>query len=161
MGGFTAVEMMIVVLIIGILASLAVPAMRDMIRMQRVKTASFDLFAGLVLARSEAIKRNTSVTLTPVGGNWVLGWTTTDPNGNVLARQDAFVATKNGAVDNDSASLTLAGPNSVTFNGMGRAVAVAQFSIAAADMATTDDRRYRCVKLDLSGRPVSNTGVCA
>ena len=59
--GFTIAEMMLVVLIIGILSAFAVPSMRSLIRTQEVKTISFDIFASLTLARSEALKRNTNV----------------------------------------------------------------------------------------------------
>ena len=158
MGGFTAVELMIVVLIVGILAAIAAPSMRDMVRTQKVKTASFDVFAGLVLARSEAIKRNSAVTVTPVGGNWTMGWTTTDSSGAVLARQDAFVALKNGVIDNDASSLTLTGPALVTFSGTGRLAAGAgDFAITSPSIPAAS---YRCVKLNSGGRPYSKTGTC-
>jgi type IV fimbrial biogenesis protein FimT len=144
--GFTITELMIVVLIVAILAMLAVPSMRDMIRNQRVKTASFDVFAGLVLARSEAIKRNISITLTPNGGDWSQGWVATDGNGQVVARQDPFQI------------ITVAGPgNPVVFSGVGRANAISSFSISAPYIPATN---YRCVKLDMSGRPVSSLGAC-
>ena len=144
--GFTAVEMMVVVLIIAILAALGAPSMIDMIRTQRVKTASFDTYAGLVLARSEAIKRNTSVTLTPAlgGTDWSGGWTTTDSNGNVVAQQDPLTG------------VTLAGPASVTFNGLGRlSAAVVPFNLSAPNIPAT---RYRSITLGMSGRPVSSEG---
>src|SRR5689334_5001221 len=144
--GFTIVEMMIVVLIVGILTALAVPSMRDMIRNQRVKTASFDVFAGLVLARSEAIKRNISITLTPNAGDWSKGWVATDGNGQVVARQDPFDI------------ITVAGPGGpVVFSGVGRANAISSFSITAPFIPAAN---YRCVKLDMSGRPVSSLGAC-
>ena len=139
--GFTIVELMIVVTIVVILSTLAAPNMIQMVRNQRVKTASFDTFAGLVLARSEAIKRNKSVTLTPnLGGtDWSGGWTTTDADGNVVARQDRLEG------------VTLAGPASVTFTGLGRLSAfVGAFTISAYYVTP------RTINLDLSGRPVSS-----
>jgi len=146
-GGFTTVEMMVVVLIVAILSMLAVPSMRDMIRNQRIKTASFDVFAGLVLARSEALKRNSSVTLAPNGGDWTNGWVATDALTNVVARQDPFAA----------GSVAVAGPGSITFNASGRLAAGGDLTISAPDLPTTS---YRCIKIDLSGRPFSKQGVC-
>ena len=145
--GFTIVELMIVLVILAILSALAAPNMMSMIRNQRVKTASFDTFAGLVLARSEAIKRNSSVTLTPANSSdWSGGWTTTDSNGTVLARQDPL------------GTAAIAGPASVTFNGSGRLnAAVTPFNVSAPYV---DAAYYRCIKVDLSGRPISAMGAC-
>jgi type IV fimbrial biogenesis protein FimT len=145
--GFTIVELMIVVLIVAILTALAVPSMRDMIRNQRVKTASFDVFAGLVLARSEAIKRNLSITLTANSGDWTKGWVATDANGQTVARQDPFDST-----------ISVAGPGpTVVFSGIGRANGIASFTISSSFIPAAN---YRCVKLDMSGRAVSSTGAC-
>jgi len=146
--GFTIVELMIVVTIVVILGTLAAPSMILMIRNQRVKTASFDTFAGLVLARSEAIKRNTNVTITPTGSNWAAGWTTTDSNGNVVARQDPLT------------DVTLTGPATVTFNGLGRltGTVTALFILTSTNL---DASQQRCINIDPSGRPVSKQGAGA
>src|SRR5260221_4669844 len=89
--GFTIIEMMIVVTILAILSAVAAPNMIDMVRNQRVKTASFHTFAGLVLSRGEAIKRNTSVTVTPLsGGGLATGWVTKETNGNGQSRPDTL-----------------------------------------------------------------------
>jgi len=149
MRGFTTVELMIVVAILAVLTAIAVPGMRSLIQTQRVRTAAFDVYAGLTLARSEAVKRNTSVTVTPVGGDWAKGWDAKDsavPQ-NTVARQDAF-----------SNQITLAGPATVTFNSLGRlSGGASQFQVSTTEL--TDDK-WRCVKLDLSGRAVSTVGAC-
>jgi type IV fimbrial biogenesis protein FimT len=147
LGGFTMIEMMIVVLIMAVLAALAAPSMRNMILTQRLKTATFDVFSSLVLARSEAIKRNTSITLTPIAADWINGWAATDVNGVVVSRQDPI------------AGITIAGPATVVFNGAGRLgnAGVARFTFTSADLPTAP---ARCIKVDLSGRPISETGTC-
>lgn len=147
-GGFTLLEMIAVVTILGILAAIAVPNMGAMIRTQHVKTASFDVFATLVLARSEAIKRNVSVTVTPTGGNWTNGWTVTDAFANTLRQQAAYN------------NVMIAGPGTVVYTSSGRlsAVAMPQFNVSASNVSASN---LRCIKVDLSGRPVSYEGACS
>jgi type IV fimbrial biogenesis protein FimT len=151
--GFTIVELMIVVLIVAILSALAVPSMQSLIRTQQVKTISFDIFASLTLARSEAIKRNTNVTMAPAGGGWGTGWTVTDTNGNVLRTQQ---------YSSSNASVTLTGPANVVYNSSGRLTAgavPAPFVLTSNDIEVdVRDDQERCVMLDLSGRPRSGYG---
>jgi type IV fimbrial biogenesis protein FimT len=143
--GFTLIEMMVVIAIVAILAAVAAPNMSAMIKRQRVKTAAFDVFASLTFARSEAIKRNTTVTITPAAGDWSRGWQITDANNNVLRDQKGW--------DN----LTLTGPATVAFGGSGRLSAG-----AGTPFGLTGDDSYssRCVMLDLSGRVVSKGAAC-
>ncbi len=150
MRGFTLVEMMVVIGIVAILAAIAAPNLGTMVKRQRIKTAAFDVFASLTFARSEAIKRNNTVTVTPLGG-WASGWRVTDANGNVLREQAAYT------------NLAIAGPNTVSFASSGRLAAGAGTPFAltggasGGSVATSD---YRCVMLDLSGRAVSKEGAC-
>jgi len=145
LAGFTIIEMMIVVAIMGILAAIAAPYMGDMIRRQRIKTAAFDVFSSMAFARSVAIKRNTTVTITPAAGNWAQGWRIVDSNNNLLREQSAWE------------SLTASGPASVVFDSAGRSAALASISLSASGVAVGS---YRCVKLDRSGRAVSKEGAC-
>lgn len=149
--GFTLIEMMVVLGIVAILAAIAAPNMGAMIKRQRIKTAAFDMFASLNYARSEAIKRNATVTLTPVLSDWAKGWQITDSNANVLRDQKGW--------DN----LTVTGPTTVAFAGSGRLSAGSGTPFALTggsygDSVATSD--YRCVMLDLSGRAVSKEGAC-
>jgi len=146
--GFTLVEVVIVVAIAAILLGIGVPSMRNVIITTRIKNASFDAYASILAARSEAITRNTTVTMTPAGGNWAAGWTTTDGGGNTLKTQNAF-----SNITITSAAATLA------FNNTGRLTPAAdvQFSLTAPNARPEDGR---CITMNLSGRPVVATGVC-
>jgi type IV fimbrial biogenesis protein FimT len=63
-GGFTLIEVMVIVAIIAILAAIAAPTFGEYTTNTRVRAAAEALQADLVLARNEALKRNQPVTLT-------------------------------------------------------------------------------------------------
>lgn len=69
--GFTLVEMMVVVVILVICAALAAPAFSRMIEATRIRAEATRLMSDVVLARSEAIKRNRSVVMCPAGPSQV------------------------------------------------------------------------------------------
>lgn len=74
--GFTLVELLIVISVLGIFVSLGAPSFRGMIQNQRITTATNDFLASIYLARSEAIRHGTRVDLVPkdAGGDWSEGW---------------------------------------------------------------------------------------
>ena len=85
--GFTIIEMLMVVAILGIFAGLAAPSMADLLASTAVKGAATDLYSSLIIAHSEAIKRRTNATVAPVGADWTTGWTVTI-GGNVFQQVD-------------------------------------------------------------------------
>jgi len=89
--GFTLIELMVTIVLASILAAIAVPGFRDLIQNNRAITLSSDFTTAIQLARSEAIKRGSSVTVcaasdtthTACGGSddWSNGWIVfSDPN---------------------------------------------------------------------------------
>jgi type IV fimbrial biogenesis protein FimT len=146
--GFTLPELLAVVAIVAILASAGAPAFGSLIAGQRARAASADLYTALVLARSEAIKRNTEVTLRPaMAGHWEAGWIIPNPadSGNRIA--------VHGAV----AGATISGPASVVYmaNGRVKGDASPSFELTLSGLDTA-----RCVQVDLGGRPLAKNAGC-
>lgn len=143
--GFTLIELVMVVVIMAILAALAAPSMGRLIASQRVRSSTADLHLTLVKARSEAIKRNTNVTVSPTDGNWTSGWSILDPEGGP-------------ALDIRAASPSVAVATSVTqvvYSPTGRATASGGSSFVFTSPATDE---ARCVSVDPSGRPYVKKG---
>ncbi len=86
--GFTAIELMVVVAIVAILAALAGPSFRDLIDGWRVRSAAEEITNTIYYARSEAIKRGGRVSVrkncgTGTAQEWQCGWIVfTDANSN-------------------------------------------------------------------------------
>lgn len=62
--GLTIIELMVVVGVVGVLAALAAPSLRDFMARQRVAAINAELVTDLQFARSEAIARNRDVYVT-------------------------------------------------------------------------------------------------
>jgi type IV fimbrial biogenesis protein FimT len=65
--GFTLVELMITVAIVGIVASIGVPSFQEMLNQNRASSLANELATSLNLARSEAIKRGAQVSVCKSG----------------------------------------------------------------------------------------------
>lgn len=86
--GFTLIELMVTLFVMGILLTLGLPQFSEMTAAQQQRAAASALFDSLSLARSEAVKRNAEVSIsgTELGG----GWNVTLGDNTVLHTQQRF-----------------------------------------------------------------------
>lgn len=151
--GFTIIELMIVVAIVGVMVALAAPSLGDLVVRTRLKTAASDLHGSFILARSEAIKRNAVVQVVANNSaNWALGWSVVEPaGGTVLSRQDPYPNVDFRTAN--AAYATVTPLANVTFSGTGRETGSAGAGVAVVINSTQYPNIHaRCVALDPSGR---------
>lgn len=144
--GFTLIETMVVLALLAILASLAGPAMSRFVASQRVKSSASSLHLALVKARSEAIKRNGTVSVQPItGANWNSGW-------NVVSGTTVLdVSPANARVE---VTTTPSGTGLVSFRADGRTSTGAIEFDLKSPLASS----FRRVCIDAAGRPYVKEG---
>lgn len=161
--GFSLIELMVVVGILGILISVAAPAFSEWIAGQRVRDTAADIHTSLMRARNEAVSRGLATSITPVTlsgvTSWANGWYIANPDSTYNpdpANPTVFIE-QHGPVQNASIS----GAGTITFTAIGRLSGVAlAIRVTAAGTAMT-----RCITVDTAGRPktraIAATDTCS
>jgi len=98
--GFTLIEILIVIAIIGIAAAFGVPTFLDMLPNWRAKSAATDLFSNLQLAKLTAIRRGTNCVVTFSG----------DPDTATPSQYTISIINKTVPLDGYGSDLAFRGP---------------------------------------------------
>ena len=137
-------ELLVTIGISVILLGVGVPSFTSYIANSKIRSASTDIIFAITFARSEAIKRNTTVVMEPVSSGWQNGWTI-KTGSSTLAQQNAY------------SSITITGPATLTYGNDGRlsGTTAPTFQISGSSGSTS-----KCVSVNLSGLPSSKAGSC-
>jgi type IV fimbrial biogenesis protein FimT len=148
--GFTLIELMIVVVIIGVMLGLAAPSFRSFILDQRLRATSADLRIAILTARSESVKRNRNVVITPRSSNWSNGWEIANPDASL---PDILTH----VIDNPTIAVSLESGTVVGFRANGRAQESIDFEVSAG---TGSYLTQKCLTLEVDGSVSEEAGEC-
>ena len=110
-----------------------------------MKTTSFDFYAALVFARSEAMKRRQSVTVAPLTGtDWTTGWTVKQGT-TVLRTQDPVVGV----------SISSGAATNIVYRSDGRISSASNLGVLVRPNPADSNLTNRCIRIDLAGMPRS------
>lgn len=162
--GFTLVELMITVAIFAIVAAIAAPAMQRMVTAGRLNGATEELVTALQLARSEAVRRNSAVTICSSddgatcsgSGDWSR-W--------IVTGADNTAGTIDTIRDRSAnAALRLSGPGAgIQFNPSGLIRAQQGLTVCAPTDSVTDNQRVITVLISgvVSYAKAGSEGACS
>ena len=124
--GFTLIELMVTIGVLGVLTALAAPSFQNFFERYRVNAAVDEFNASLQLARVEAIRTNQQVVLRTNGGcaagNWGCGWVVfQDTNGNLALDAGETTIRTTDVQSSVSISSNSANPNTIAINNFGQA----------------------------------------
>jgi type IV fimbrial biogenesis protein FimT len=138
MRGASLIEMMIVVAIIGILASLSTPMVSTYLQNAKLRSTADELKEALELSRSEAIKRNDTIKFTALSaGGWVVEAYSNDTLTTLQSKANAAGAQTVVSTDN----------NVIRFDGSGRPDLAAIIKLAPVSGACTT---VTCLNIELN-----------
>lgn len=182
--GFTLIELMVAIAILAILLAIGVPSFQSFIASSRLTTANNDFVGAMTLARSEAIRRGTRVTVcksadsatcTNTGG-WQQGWIvfvdTTRSGATAEVNTGETIVSRYEAI---TGSLTLVGDANVfsyisfaadgTTRLMSGAAQAGRIRVCNSASVMEDSRRARDITVTSAGRiattvPASVSATC-
>ena len=143
-GGMSLIELMIGIVVLGILLALGAPTFSRWTQSSQIRNSAEAIHNGLMLARAEAVRRNTTVrfqfvttttsacALSDTGANWVVsldspaGACDAAPSDNVAPR---IVQVRSAAEGSRNAAVNAGGVSEITFNGTGQASVAAAINV--------------------------------
>lgn len=174
--GFTLLELIITVAVLGLLVAMGMPAYQEMVRNTQIRNAAESMHAGIQLARIEALKRNTNVTfwlvsltnpkvmndtcaLGTTSPSWVVSLD--DPSGKCGTAPSTTTAPRivqsyAAGEGSSNVALTVNSGNSLTFNGLGQTVGNAMTQIIVN--SSQSGANYRSLQINISAS--GSTRVC-
>jgi len=137
--GFTLLELMISLAIVAILVTASAPGIQGFVINSRIAAQTNDIVSALAYARSEALGRGRSVSLSAVSGDWANGFLVQQVSGGQVIRSYPALS--------GTSTLTAVGGTTVfTFTSTGL-------------LGSTLDDMDLCHGSDYTGRTISITGV--
>lgn len=100
-GGFSIIELVTVIAILGIMLGFAVPSFQEFITNYRTSVQTNDLLADIALARGEAVKYSRQTVIRSEGGDWAAGWfvgTDLNSDGNIVGDE---IVKRHGPAEED------------------------------------------------------------
>jgi type IV fimbrial biogenesis protein FimT len=157
--GVTLVELMVALSVLAILLAIAAPSFRDAGLPSQLRAVANNVVAATQIARSEAIKRNATVTLcvssdgaTCGTGNWQQGWIVIGGGAVLHSEPAAPVGYR---------VTPAAGSNALTFDSTGLGASPDSFTVCR--LTPTAGSQERVVTITATGHvsvKMTTTGVC-
>lgn len=134
---FTLIELITTIAVLAILLAIAIPGMQNMVLENRLVAFANDFSSSVSLARSEALTRRQSVSVSPIDNDWSNGWQVViDDSNEVIGSSEQYP------------QLDLTTPNDVQITSRGILKGLAWDGIEACD------KRSKCRVLDINGAGV-------
>ena len=153
--GFSLIELLITIGIVGVLVGFGLPSLQDFIKNDRLSTQINLLVGHMALARSEAVKRHVPVIIcssnnqATCGGNWDDGWIVfadLDSSGGFTAGEEELLRVQQ-QLEGDNTLASGAG-NIITYDARG----FTPDNAGTFDLCDSDGGKGRSISLSNTGR---------
>jgi type IV fimbrial biogenesis protein FimT len=170
--GFSLIELMIGLVVLGIVLMVGLPSLATWLQNTQIRNQTEAVYAGLQLARAEALRRNTSVrfqlfdsltascSASTSGKNWVVSLADAAANCDENPSDTAapqIIQKKDGSEGSANTVVSATGGSLVTFNGLGRVANAGSISqinitnpIGGACKTSGGDEPMRCLRIGIA-----------